>query len=109
MNLEMYMYGSNIRVRRCAPNIHKASSIIVIPNALDNVEVGAWLPYDSFECEVLDVGPGELMPNGVREVMGVMPGDIVVIPQGHGDGTTLDDGTFCVDISAVEAVVHREE
>jgi len=104
----MKLCGSNVLVRRLPPDdsLYAKPETIIIPGSDD---IGsAWMKYDSFECEVLAVGPGEVFPNGQREDMDIEPGFIVIIPQGHGDSTTTDEG-FIVDISAIEGVVIKNE
>lgn len=65
-----------------------------------------FIEHDSFECEVLAVGPGEIMPNGKREPMNVKPGDVVIVFQGCGTPVGEKDH-FIVDITGLEAVIER--
>lgn len=90
----MKLLGSNVLVKRKSSGALHGDLMILLPEEV--------MVRDSFECTVLAVGPGEVLGNGERERMDVVPGDTVVIFQGMGE--TVDDG-FIIDISALEAVV----
>lgn len=99
--MKLELFGSNIHVRRLPPeNSVYQKTFLILPDEKE---------FDSFECAVLGVGPGELLEDGSREPLDIVPGQIVIVPQGHGDGTSLEDGSFIVDISAVEAIVEDSE
>jgi co-chaperonin GroES (HSP10) len=92
---------SYVRLRRKPPEkAYAPVQFILLPKEVLN--------YDSFECEVLDKGPGQLMPNGEIEPLDVEIGDIVVVYQGVEGDCSFEDGSFVVDISACEAKVIRE-
>lgn len=89
--------GSFVRLKRKPSKTLNRSTFLELPDTLT---------YDSFECEVMELGPGELMANGEREPFDFEVGDSVVVYQGAGEDE-LEDESFIVDSTVVEAVVVR--
>lgn len=93
----MKLLGSNVLLKRRPPeNSLYKETFLILPDVVK---------FDSFECEVIDVGPGEIMKNGAREPMEIEVGQIVVVPQGTENHCQLEDDTFIIDVCAVEARV----
>lgn len=96
----MKLLGSNILIKRLPAEVSlRRRSFLELPDSFK---------WDSFECEVLAVGPGELMPNGAVEEIAVKPGDHVVVAQGQEENAKLPDGSFIVDISICEALISED-
>lgn len=93
----MKPYGSNVLLERQKSSRRFAAGLIYIPDEI--------LQHDSFECKVLEVGPGEIMSNGEREPMNLIPGEYVLVFQGM--GTEVGSQTFIVDVSGIDAVIER--
>ena len=88
---------SNVLLKRKPPEALYNNTVIVMPETLI---------FDSFECEVLAVGPGEILKNGEREPMPVDIGDLVIVAQGQ--GVELEESLFIADITMIEGKVLRQ-
>lgn len=83
--------GSYVLIKRHSDSkVH--SDIIFLPDSTKII--------DSLEAEVLAVGPGEVLANGTREPMGIVPGDKVACYPAH--GFEIEKNHYIVDISMID-------
>ncbi len=89
--------GSNVIVKKTTISGF-SDSLLVMPDLVAT-------QYYSVICEVLAVGPGELLENGEREPIPIKSGDKVIVWGGAGmdKEVTGEKDTFIVDISEIEA------
>lgn len=87
--------GSRLLIRRKPPETTLKSGLFLSEDQVN----------DSVKCEVISVGPGEMISSSLREEMPVKVGDTVIVWQGYGH--VIEPGLSFVDITEVEAILRE--